>query len=114
MRAFLFFAALLIAVATSLPFSNSARAVDLDKGEVLFSQYCITCHAGGRNAIISERNLSKDALDQYLGNSVDPFFVKQKILVGSQWGMPPFAGNISEEDIDSIAAYVLMKADQGW
>jgi cytochrome c6 len=114
MRVILFFAAFLITIAASLPFSNSARAGNADLGEKLFNDHCIICHAGGENAIAPDRDLSKNSLYKYLGSSNDPGVIKSQIINGGKMGMPAFGGKISEEDIDAIAAYVLMKADQGW
>lgn len=114
MRVILFFAALLITVAASFPFSNAARAGNTDLGEKLFNGHCIGCHAGGKNAISAERDLSKNAIDQYLGVSNDAGMIKWQIKYGSGGNMPTFNDKLSDEEIDAIADYVLLKAYQGW
>jgi len=63
---------------------HSVYAADLAAGEQVFSANCSACHAGGNNAIMPEKTLKKDALEE---NSMD---------------------------IDNVANYVLSQSEKGW
>lgn len=113
MRVFLFFSSLLITLAASLPFSGPAKAFSVERGEALFNQQCIMCHVGGGNVVDPDQNLSQEALVKYLGSSEDVDPIVNQITNGGNV-MISFGGILSEEDIESIAAYVIMKARAGW
>jgi phosphoribulokinase len=87
-----------------------ALAGDIEAGEVVFQGNCLACHGGGRNVIIPERTLLKDALDTYLeGGRTEPSVVNQ-VTYGKN-AMPAFGGRLSAEDIADVAAYVIDQAN---
>nr|YP_009394250.1 cytochrome c553 [Leptosiphonia brodiei]ARW62812.1 cytochrome c553 [Leptosiphonia brodiei] len=87
-------------------------SVDLDAGEQIFTQNCVSCHAGGNNLINPDATLSLVDLKK---NSRDnlPAIIKQVTNGGN--GMTAFSGRLSEEDIFNVANYVFNQAKtDGW
>lgn len=86
-------------------------AADLAAGEQVFSANCTACHAGGNNAIMPEKTLKKDALEENGMNSVVAITMQVK---NGKNAMPAFGGRLTDEDIDNVASYVLNQSEQGW
>ena len=86
-------------------------AADLAAGEQVFSANCAACHAGGNNAIMPEKTLKKDALEENGMNSVTAITTQVK---NGKNAMPAFGGRLTDEDIDNVANYVLNQSEQGW
>nr|YP_009315060.1 Cytochrome c553 [Titanophycus setchellii]SCW23515.1 Cytochrome c553 [Titanophycus setchellii] len=91
--------------------SDNATAADIAAGEQIFNANCAACHAGGNNAIITEKTLKKDVLEAYSMNSVDAITTQ---VTNGKGAMPAFGGRLEAEDIDNVANYVLSQAEQGW
>lgn len=90
---------------------HSVLAADLAAGEQVFSANCSACHAGGNNAIMPEKTLKKEALEQNGMNSVGA--ITTQVTEGKN-AMPSFGGRLAEEDIDNVANYVLSQSENGW
>ena len=86
-------------------------ASDLIAGEQIFSANCSACHAGGNNAIIPDKTLKKDALEENGMNSIAAITTQVK---NGKNAMPAFGGRLADEDIDNVANYVLNQSEQGW
>ena len=86
-------------------------AADLAAGEQVFSANCTACHAGGNNAIMPEKTLKKDALEENGMNSVVAIMTQVK---NGKNAMPAFGGRLTDEDIDNVASYVLNQSERGW
>lgn len=86
-------------------------AADLEAGEQVFSANCSACHAGGNNAIMPDKTLKKDALEENGMNSVQAITTQVK---NGKNAMPAFGGRLADEDIDNVANYVLSQSEQGW
>ena len=43
--------------------AKNSNATTFEKGEKIFKNNCIVCHAGGNNIIIPEKNLKKETLE---------------------------------------------------
>ena len=86
-------------------------AADLAAGEQVFSANCSACHAGGNNAIMPEKTLKKDALEENSMNSIAAITTQ---VTNGKNAMPAFGGRLSEEDIQNVANYVLNQSEQGW
>nr|YP_009654288.1 cytochrome c553 [Pleurostichidium falkenbergii]QCH39575.1 cytochrome c553 [Pleurostichidium falkenbergii] len=84
-----------------------AQEIDLDAGEQVFSNNCTACHAGGNNSVNPAKTLNLDDLKQYSKDSVDAITYQINNGAGA---MPPFAGTLSEEQISSVANFVLSQA----
>ena len=86
-------------------------AADLDPGEQVFSANCSACHAGGNNAIMPDKTLKKDVLEENSMNSVDA--ITNQVRNGKN-AMPAFGGKLTDEDINNVANYVLSQSEKGW
>ena len=86
-------------------------AFDLASGEQIFSANCSACHAGGNNAIMPEKTLKQDALEENGMNSIAAITTQVK---NGKNAMPAFGGRLTDEDIDNVAHYVLNQSEQGW
>lgn len=86
-------------------------AVDIQAGEQVFSANCSACHAGGNNAIMPDKTLQKDVLEQNGMNSINAITTQVK---NGKNAMPAFGGRLADEDIENVANYVLTQAEQGW
>nr|YP_009394461.1 cytochrome c553 [Vertebrata thuyoides]ARW63023.1 cytochrome c553 [Vertebrata thuyoides] len=82
-------------------------SVDLDAGEQIFSQRCVSCHAGGNNLVNPIKTLSIKDLNTYGKDSVKAIITQ--VTYGAQ-GMPVFREILDEEDIVNVANYVLNQA----
>lgn len=102
---------LLILLVTILCASQIVHAADLAAGEQVFSANCTACHAGGNNAIMPQKTLKQDALEENEMNSVIAITTQVK---NGKNAMPAFGGRLTDEDIDNVANYVLSQAEQGW
>ena len=73
-------------------------------GEKLFISHCMSCHAGGSNIIIPEKNLKKETLETLGINNPDS--IKYQIINGKN-GMPAFGGRLKEIEIEEITKFIL-------
>ena len=87
------------------------QAVNLEKGKTLFLQNCIGCHKGGNNLIIPEKNLKKLTLEANGMYSIEA--ITYQVLNGKN-GMPAFGGRLQEEEIETIAEYVIFSSDKNF
>ena len=101
----------LFVIFNSFLFSTQCLAADLEAGEQIFSANCSACHAGGQNAIMPDKNLQKDTLEDNAMHSIEAITTQVK---NGKNAMPAFGGRLADEDIDNVANYVLSKADTGW
>lgn len=90
---------------------SPALAADAGAGKQVFAANCAACHMGGRNIVMAQKTLKKDALEKYDMYSMEKI-VSQ--VTNGKGAMPRFGGKLTAEQIDNVAAYVLDKADNGW
>jgi len=83
----------------------------LEKGEKIFKNNCIVCHAGGNNLIIPEKNLRKETLDANGMNTKKA--ISYQVLNGKN-GMPAFGGRLKESEIEAVAIYVLEQSEKNF
>lgn len=102
---------LLMLLGTIFYIPQILHAADLAAGEQVFSANCTACHAGGNNAIMPQKTLKKEALEENEMNSVAAITMQVK---NGKNAMPAFGGRLSDEDIDNVASYVLSQSEQGW
>ena len=76
----------------------------LEKGEKLFSLNCSSCHVGGNNIIIPEKNLKKETLKTFGMNNRNSIIYQ---IINGKNGMPGFGGRLKESEIEEIASYIL-------
>ncbi len=91
--------------------NTSALAADAAAGSKVFNANCAACHAGGGNAINGAKTLKKDALT---ANGKDTVELIVAQVTNGKNAMPSFKSRLSEDQIQSVAMYVLDKADKGW
>ena len=92
----------------SFPLANSNL---LEKGEKIFKNNCIVCHAGGNNLIITEKNLKKETLEANGMNTKNA--ISYQVLNGKN-GMPAFGGRLKESEIEAVAIYVLEQSEKNF
>lgn len=100
-----------VLITVLLSVSSPAYSFNLEAGESVFNNNCSACHAGGNNAIMPEKTLKKDALEENGMNSTSA--IKNQVTNGKN-AMPAFGGRLSAEEIDDVANYVLNQSEQGW
>ena len=100
-----------LAIAIIIVASPSVLAASIQNGEKVFNANCSACHLGGNNVIITSKTLKKEALEKYGMNSLEA--VKNQVSNGKN-SMPAFRSRLNDEQISSVAAYVLHQAEVGW
>jgi cytochrome c6 len=86
-------------------------SANLEPGKQLFDKNCIVCHLGGKNLILPEKNLKKDALEA--NGMATTSAISYQVLNGKN-GMPAFGGRLTEKEIEEIANYVLIRAEKNY
>lgn len=104
-------AQLVLATFAALLLSNPALANEHHRGGEIFSHNCASCHLGGGNIVIDDKNLHKSALLKHHMNSINA--IAHQVKHGKK-AMPSFKGRLSDGQIEEVAAYVLKQAEKGW
>lgn len=89
-------------------FSDMALAAD---GAALFSANCAQCHARGKNLVNPSKSLKKTDLEKYELYSSEAIIAQ---ITKGKGAMPAFGKKLKADEIQSIAAYVLEQAENGW
>ena len=84
---------------------------DLTTGAKVFAANCASCHIGGKNVVNPAKTLKKAALAQYAMNSSDAIVTQ---VTNGKNAMPKFKGRLTDDQIQSVAAYVLAQSEAGW
>lgn len=74
------------------------------KGEQLFSIYCIACHDNQKNLILPEKNLQPKTLEIFGVNNKQA--LEYQIINGKN-SMPAFGGQLRQIEIQELADYIL-------
>ena len=80
---------------------------NFEEGKKLFITNCNICHIQGKNLIIAEKSLKKEALE--VNGLTTQEAITYQISNGKN-GMPAFGGRLQEEEIEKIAKYILKVA----
>ena len=109
---------LVVALGYVLALFLSAEPVHAEgrTGEKIFSAKCAACHANGGNVLNGQKNLKSDALAKYGYDDID------KVIAIVTKGKPPMPAygikskklGLTPEEIESVAQYVLDRAEGGW
>lgn len=105
---------LVMSIALSVLFllgMNQPALADAAAGAKVFNANCAACHAGGGNAINGAKTLKKDALVTNGKDTVEAIVTQ---VTNGKGAMPAFKGRLNEDQIQSVALYVLDKAEKGW
>ena len=81
--------------------------VDLEAGQQVFLANCAACHNGGANTVVSEKTLQIADLEKYGKNTVNAIVTQ---VTNGNGAMPAFGDRLDEDDIKSVAKYVLNQA----
>ena len=76
-----------------------------------FDKHCASCHAGGKNIMNADKDLTKASLDK---NGVNTVAKIKDIVTKGKAPMPAFGKQLDQAQIDSVSAYVLEQANSGW
>lgn len=91
-------------------FALTPAAYAADGGQI-FKANCAACHALGTNRVNSAKTLKKEDLEKWEMNSADKIIYQ---VTNGKLAMPAFKGRLKDEEIESVAAYVLEQAENGW
>jgi cytochrome c6 len=106
---------LLVLILFNFIFTSPAQAAEISNGAKIFNANCASCHIGGGNILIAEKNLQKEALELYLENyEADSINAIANQVKNGKNAMPAFKAKLNQEDILEVSAYVFQKAEQGW
>jgi len=109
--------AVLSVVVSLLVFGTTpALATDIGAGAQVFTTNCAACHMRGGNAIMGNKTLKQDALEQYLGGygtEHDVAAIVYQVTNGKN-AMPAFSGRLTDEQIADVASYVKDQSEKGW
>lgn len=103
-------------VGVFLPLVSPAIAADAAAGAQVFGANCAACHIGGGNAVVSNKTLKQDALEQYLegyGAEHATEAIVYQVTNGKN-AMPAFQNRLSADQIADVAAYVQDQSEKGW
>lgn len=91
--------------------TSTANAADVATGQKIFEQSCISCHAGGNNAIAKQRTLKQEALNEYLlnpqsGSDIAKFIKDSNVHRGAL----AFSAKLDENAYENVGQYVFTQA----
>ncbi len=86
-------------------------APNLVQGAQVFEAQCAGCHVGGGNIVRRGKNLKLKTLQK---NQVDTVAAIVALVTAGKGNMSAYGDRISAVEINSVSAYVLNQAEQGW
>jgi cytochrome c551 len=86
--------------------SETAAGGDAESGTVVFSENCSTCHGATGHGGNGGPDLTTMPLAQSEAGAIEQ-------VTNGGGGMPAFAGTLSEEEIENVAAYVAQDITEG-
>lgn len=96
---------------TLFSLTQPALAGDAASGAKVFTANCAACHQGGKNVVNPAKTLQKADLEKNTMDSLEA--IVTQVTKGKN-AMPAFAGRLSADDIENVAAYVLAQSEGGW
>jgi cytochrome c6 len=100
----------LLAVSLALPTWADGLTASVPP-EVLFEVHCAGCHLNGSNIIRRGKTLKLKALQQ---NKVDSVEAIASLVANGKNNMSAYRDKLTASEIDALADYVLVQAQQGW
>ncbi|MEL6930618.1 MAG: c-type cytochrome [Cyanobacteria bacterium J06600_6] len=89
-------------------FTPVALAAD---GAKIFRANCAACHALGTNRVNSAKTLKQADLEKWEMNSAEKIIYQ---VNNGKLAMPAFKGRLNDDEIETVAAYVLEQAENDW
>ncbi len=103
--------ALICVAGFGLDGSALALADQAPPGAQIFELHCAGCHIHGGNIVRRNKTLKLKALQR---NGMDNLAAISEIVSNGKGNMSAYQDRLTEAEIQSVAAYVLEQADQGW
>lgn len=103
---------LIVLLTVSLALPALAEALTASVQPIaLFEVHCAGCHLNGGNIIRRGKNLKFKALQK---NGVDSVGAIAALITNGKNNMSAYRDKLSTSEIDALADYVLVQAQQGW
>ena len=90
---------------------HKVMSYNFNEGKTIFIQNCNACHKAGRNMIIPEKNLQRLTLE------ANGMYSRESIIyqvLNGKNGMPAFGGRLNQTEIEDVADYVLISAENNF
>lgn len=95
--------------------SSNASVAETPTGKTIFNNNCASCHIGGANILVENKNLHKEALLKYLENyETNPITAIITQVQNGKNAMPAFKNKLTEAEIIEVATYVFQNSEAGW
>jgi cytochrome c6 len=91
--------------------SPALAASSPDEGAQIFELHCAGCHIHGGNIVRRNKTLKLKALQR---NSMDTLAAISEIVTNGRGNMSAYKDRLTDDEIQTVAAYVLEQAEQGW
>ena len=106
----------IIAIAIVFFFTPVASAIavpitNLDNGAAVFKANCAGCHINGGNIVRRGKNLKLKTLHK---RHVDTEEAIATLVTNGKGLMSAYGDKLTPEEIASVSAYVLQRAEQNW
>jgi cytochrome c6 len=88
-----------------------AIAADLEQGAQVFEVHCVGCHVNGGNIVRRGKNLKLKTLQR---NGYDSIETISQLVTNGKGIMSAYGDRLSEAEIESVAVYVLDRAERDW
>lgn len=98
-------------IGVTLTFAGFAFADDPVNSVQVFETHCSGCHINGGNIVRRGKTLKLKALEK---NQVDSFDAIVQLVRYGKGNMSAYQDRLTEDEIQSVAAYVLEQAKAGW
>lgn len=105
----------IIIAVTLLIFLGSIQGIglaeEIGQGEKIFNLHCLGCHPNGNNIIRRGKTLKAQALKRYKMDSSEAI---STLVANGKNNMSAFKDILSQEEIETVAWYVLEQAKKDW
>ncbi|MGB7084023.1 MAG: c-type cytochrome [Phormidesmis sp.] len=105
------FAGIIALMTFAFAVTGFATPAFADAGAQIFGANCAACHIGGGNAVSAAKTLRKADLEKYEMNSAEKIIYQ---VTNGKNAMPSFRGRLTDDQIATVADYVLQQSEAGW
>lgn len=111
LKCFLAMGLIFFLMATPFVFQDFALADEPTRGAQVFEIHCAGCHVNGGNIVRRGKTLQLKALEK---NQVASLEAIVQLVTNGKGIMSAYRERLTEDEIQSVAAYVLEQAKTGW
>ncbi|MGD1808486.1 cytochrome c6 PetJ [Dapis sp. BLCC M126] len=104
-------ACLLIFISINIIKMPTALAAETTKGAELFQIHCVGCHVKGGNIVRRGKNLKIKTLKR---NKLDSLEAIAYLVKNGKNNMSAYQERLTPAEIETVSAYVLQQAENGW